>query len=155
MFYPAIIVGVTVLLASANGAEGATLNATSSFSVSTIKKSFIGAWIYCQTGGMKLASVMSSTEEAAIESAIQAAGLQTGGYWIGGVAESTTSEWYWTDSSNRVIYTNWGTNQPSLYGEQSEGACIRVGNYNGVKEVYKWEAVPCQYQLYFVCRYDA
>ncbi|XP_030757084.1 perlucin-like [Sitophilus oryzae] len=151
------VIGVLVLAfcATAYPNDLVPLGASTSYYVSTTKKSFIGAWINCKTGGMDLASVTTAAEQAELNTTVGSATGDGEGYWLGGVAENVSGDWYWSDSARRVIYTNWGTGQPRDYGSEGKGSCIRLGNFYGTSQPLLWQAVSCEYKLYFICKYTS
>jgi hypothetical protein len=84
-----------------------------------------------QAVGGNLVSINDATENAAIQTAAQAAGL-TGGVWIGLTDQVTEGTWIWADGSSST-FTNWNPGEPSNSGgfpcyTDEDGAILQLGS---------------------------
>ena len=115
--------------------------------VYTNVKTYSEAKSYCVAQGMRLASIHSSAQNAAIQAA--ASGLSS--VWVGGTDSASEGVWVWEDGitfsvGDRALggaIVRWKGGEPNNWGNED---CLSFSVSDG-----KWNDGGCWYSLPFVC----
>ncbi|KAL2098119.1 hypothetical protein ACEWY4_007326 [Coilia grayii] len=94
----------------------------------------------CREHSGHLASVTSFLEQDFLN------GLGRENTWIGLNDRTVEEDFQWTDNMD-LIFENWRENQPDNFFAGGEDCVVMIGREDG-----KWNDVPCNYNLPYICK---
>jgi hypothetical protein len=115
--------------------QGSSYNKT--FYLSTVRASWMGAYQFCKSSGMHLATLNTQAEYQAVFGAIRtnadlaSAGISNAFIGAYNVVPAAPSGWTWYDNGQKITYPlDWNSGEPNNYGNIEW--CASFQQFNGI-----------------------
>uniref|UniRef100_A0AAG5D2I2 C-type lectin domain-containing protein n=1 Tax=Anopheles atroparvus TaxID=41427 RepID=A0AAG5D2I2_ANOAO len=119
--------------------------------ISDKSRTFLEAWRFCASFGLRLATVTSAEESRLLDQAVNGTGNVPAGstWWIGGTNLGREGSFIWISTNLPVGYKtgyfNFSPGQPDNY--KGVENCLEIGRFGPTM----WNDMPCDTKLHFVC----
>nr|ABF18475.1 putative salivary C type lectin [Aedes aegypti] len=113
---------------------------------------WFGAYAYCKTIGMNLATINSAEEQKQIVKTIKDSSVYSPKHdanlmvWIDATRVSKQSKVQWFREAKPLVYSNWGGPEPDDTMD-----CVHMWNNPSFGLAFVWKIGTCSYKMPFVC----
>uniref|UniRef100_A0AAG5D1K9 C-type lectin domain-containing protein n=1 Tax=Anopheles atroparvus TaxID=41427 RepID=A0AAG5D1K9_ANOAO len=149
-----IFLGTCISARDANSLKSNnTFTTGKSYIVINKSRTFLEAWRFCASIGLRLATVTSAEESRLLDQAVNGTGNVPAGstWWIGGTNLGREGSFIWISTNLPVGYKtgyfNFSPGQPDNY--KGVENCLEIGRFGPTM----WNDMPCDTKLHFVCEY--
>ncbi|XP_063420921.1 perlucin-like protein [Mytilus trossulus] len=103
---------------------------------------------FCESFGMRLATISTTEENQFVKSLTQ----RSNGVWLGGSDKPNEGDWHWNKPNLPLAFTNWGWSalikQPDNVFNQD---CLSYWRCDPFETNYQWADAGCGSSYYFIC----